>query len=134
MKLLIGTFTTQVNSWVSSSRLGSFVDVVQLQTAQEQTQGGGLIGGLTSVVPQLAIGKQVNDRLFISLTSGLCRQQGEFFSNIGYKAEYQLGRTAQSGFSLSYEPGFDKLVCGEVDPLSTSKRQFGLDLFRTWRR
>jgi hypothetical protein len=51
------------------------------------------------------------------------------------KLEYQFGRTAQSGMAFAYEPSFDALVCGLGERgFSASKRQYGLDFFRIWRK
>lgn len=136
-RLVLQTLSSYVGS-VATQRAGGFVDVVQLQTGQfagaQQNLGLGLFEGA-----QLAIGRQVGDRAFVSLTSGLCRI-GQFLSNdylssVGMKAEYRFGRNSLSGVSVSYEPKFDKLLCSAAnDRFSTSQRQYGLDLFRTWRR
>ena len=134
-------FLASLSSAVSSlaSRYGSgFVDLVQLQTsAPLGSQASDLftLGGA-----QLAIGKQMTDRLFISLSTGLCQftttnASPSILSTIGVKLDYQFGRTAQSGVSAAYEPSFDKLVCGVGERgFSTSKRQVGFDLYRIWRK
>ena len=130
-----------MSSFVSSlaARYASgFVDLVQLQTsAGPGTQATDIftLGGA-----QLAIGKQVSDRLFMSLSSGLCQfttttASPSLLSTIGLKLDYQFGPTARSGVSAAYEPSFDKLVCGVGERgFSTSKRQVAFDLYRIWRR
>jgi translocation and assembly module TamB len=135
MALLLGTFTSFASSYAARYASG-LVDFVQLQTSgQGATQLGDIfsIGGA-----QLAIGKQMSDRLFISLTSGLCQflpssttASPSLLSSIGVKLEYQFGRTSQSGVAAAYEPSFDKLVCGLGERgFSTSKKQVGLDFFQ----
>lgn len=138
MALLLGTFTSFASSYAARYASG-LVDFVQLQSSAQGAQLGDIfsIGGT-----QLAIGKQMTDRLFISLTSGLCQflpsqtaASPSLLSTIGIKLEYQLGRSARSGVAAAYEPSFDKLVCGVGERgFSTSKKQVGLDFFRIWRR
>jgi translocation and assembly module TamB len=138
MALLLGTFTSFASSFAARYASG-LVDLVQLQTSAE----GGQLGDVFSLGgAQLAIGKQVSDRLFLSLTSGLCQflpsstsASPSLLSSIGVKLEYQFGRTSPSGVAAAYEPSFDKLVCGLGERgFSTSKKQVGLDFFRIWRR
>jgi translocation and assembly module TamB len=138
MALLLGTFTSFASSYAARYASG-LVDFVQLQTSA-QGQGQQLTD-IFSTGAQLAIGKQVSDRMFVSLSSGLCQfvqsstASPSLLSSIGMKLEYQFGRTAPSGMAFAYEPSFDKLVCGLGERgFSTSKRQYGLDLFRIWRR
>ena len=136
--LLLGTATSFASSFAARYASG-FVDFVQLQTSAEGSQLNDIfsIGGA-----QLAIGKQVSDRLFMSLSSGLCQflptstaASPSLLSTIGVKLEYQFGRSARSGVAFAYEPSFDKLVCGVGERgFSTSKRQVGFDFFRIWRR
>lgn len=138
MALLLNTFTSFASSYAARYASG-LVDFVQLQTSSEAAQLGDIfsVGGA-----QLAIGKQVSDRMFVSLTSGLCQFLPQstaagpsLFSSIGVKLEYQFGRSLQSGVAAAYEPSFDKLVCGLGERgFSTSKKQVGLDVFRIWRR
>ena len=136
-RLLLASVSSFASSLAARYASG-FVDLVQLQTsAGPGTQPGDIftLGGA-----QLAIGKQMSDRLFISLSSGLCQfttttASPSLLSTIGVKLDYQFGRTAQSGVSAAYEPSFDKLVCGVGERgFSTSKRQVGFDLYRIWRR
>ena len=140
MALLLGTFTSFASSYAARYASG-LVDFVQLQTS---SQGGAQqLGDIFSVGgAQLAIGKQMSDRLFISLTSGLCQflpssttASPSLLSSIGVKLEYQFGRTSRSGVAAAYEPSFDKLVCGLGERgFSTAKKQVGFDFFRIWRR
>ena len=137
MALLLNTVTSFASSYAARYSSG-LVDLVQLQTSSEAALGDIFAFGGA----QLAIGKQVSDRLFVSLTSGLCQflpstatASQSLLSTIGLKMEYQFGRSAQSGVAFAYEPSFDKLVCGVGERgFSTSKKQVGLDLFRIWRK
>jgi translocation and assembly module TamB len=136
--LLLGTVTSFASSY-AARYAGGLVDFVQLQSSS--TQGSQLNDIFSIGGTQLAIGKQVSDRMFISLSSGLCQfvqsstASPSLLSTIGMKLEYQFGRTSQSGMALAYEPSFDKLVCGLGERgFSTSKRQYGLDFFKIWRR
>jgi translocation and assembly module TamB len=137
MALLLGTFTSFASSYAARYASG-LVDLVQLQTSSDALQPGDIfsIGGA-----QLAIGKQVSDRMFLSLTSGLCQftsrstASPSLLSTIGVKVEYQFGRSARSGVAAAYEPSFDNLVCGVGERgFSTSNKQFGFDFFRIWRK
>lgn len=136
MALLLGTFTSFASSFAARYATG-LVDLVQLQTSN---QGASQLGDIFSIGgAQLAIGKQVSDRMFISLTSGLCSflpssaaAAPSLLSSIGVKLEYQFGLT---GVAAAYEPSFDKLVCGIGERgFSTAKKQVGFDFFRIWRR
>ena len=138
MALLLGTVTSFASSY-AARYAGGLVDLVQLQTSADAAQPGDIfsIGGA-----QLAIGKQVSDRMFISLTSGLCQflpsrtsASSSLLSSIGVKVEYQFGRSGRSGVAAAYEPSFDTIVCGLGERgFSTSNKQFGLDFFRIWRK
>ena len=138
MQLLLQTLSSTLSS--SANRYaGGFVDLVQLQTATEGAQLGDIfsLGGT-----QLTVGKQIRERFFMSLTSGLCQllpsapaTAPSFLASIGVKLEYQFASSANSGVSFAYEPSFDKLVCGLGERgFSTNKKQVGFDFFRIWRR
>jgi translocation and assembly module TamB len=136
--LLLGTATSFASS-LAARYAGGLVDLVQLQTSAggSQLSEAFSIGGTS-----LTIGKQLSDRMFLSLSSGLCQflptstaASPSLFSTIGVKVEYQFGRAGRSGMAAAYEPSFDKLVCGVGERgFTTSKRQYGLDFFRIWRR
>jgi len=137
--LLLSSFTSFASSFAARYATG-LVDFVQLQTS---AQGASQLGDLFSIGgAQLAVGKQVSNRMFVSLTSGLCQflpsstsASPSLLSSIGLKLEYQFGRNLQSGVAFAYEPSFDKLVCGLGERgFSTTKKQVGLDFFRIWRR
>jgi translocation and assembly module TamB len=94
---------------------------------------------------RFGVGKQVNDRTFISADAGVCQVrsllgsstsgQTDFWEGIGVKVETRLD--ANVSLSLGYEPPASALLCGPGGVASRgfvlTPRQFGLDLFRTWR-
>jgi translocation and assembly module TamB len=105
MALLLGTVTSFASSY-AARYAGGLVDFVQLQTS---SQGGTQqLGDIFSVGgAQLAIGKQVSDRMFISLTSGLCQflpsstsASPSLLSSIGVKLEYQFGRRSRAAWRV----------------------------------
>ena len=136
-RLLLASFSSFASAF-AARYVGGFVDLVQFQTSSAQGNQPGDIFSLGGA--QLAIGKQMTDRLFISLSSGLCQfttptASPSLLSTIGAKLEYQFDRSARSGVAFAYEPSFDKLVCGLGERgFSTSKRQVGIDFFKIWRR
>ncbi len=134
-----------------SSRLsGGLFDYVEVQTAADrlrlgnaqQTSAGGYFSGA-----QLGIGKQLNDRTFLSLTAGVCQlgqlnplssqklDPGSLAQAIGAKVEYQIDPSIGLGVSASVEPSLSALLCsqGIERGFSTSVRQLGFDLFRVFR-
>jgi translocation and assembly module TamB len=136
MQLLLNSVGSALSS-TANRYAGGFVDLVQLQTATE----GGQLGDIFSIGgAQLTVGKQMSDKFFMSLTSGLCQllpsspaTAPSFLASIGVKLEYQIA--TNSGVAFAYEPSFDKLVCGLGERgFSTNKKQVGFDLFRIWRR
>jgi translocation and assembly module TamB len=131
---------------ILASRLsGGLFDYVQIQTstqtgAQAQSRAGLFAGA------QFGVGKQINDRTFVSLTAGLCQFRQIFSSSggqpspadiattIGVTIEHRLGNGY--GLSLSREPAFYKLLCGAgsyATGFNASDQQLGLDFFRAWR-
>ncbi len=134
-----------------SSRLsGGLFDYVEVQTAADrlrlgnaqQASAGGYFSGA-----QLGIGKQLNDRTFLSLTAGVCQlgqlnplssqklDPGSLAQAIGAKVEYQIDPSIGLGVSASVEPSLSALLCsqGIERGFSTSVRQLGFDLFRVFR-
>jgi translocation and assembly module TamB len=141
--IALGTFSSLVSSWWS----GGLFDYVQIQTASDRFRFGATTGEQRSQNlfegAQLGVGRQLTDRTFVSLTTGLCFLGGggsarqtdpvSIASSFGVKVEHQwnLGY----GVAASIEPPLNALLCtGAQDPgLSTSRRQLGLDFFRVWR-
>ena len=137
--IALGAVSAAFSTFVSRAS-GGFFDVVQLQIASDQlrvgsAQGYGLLEGA-----QLGIGKQLNDRTFVSLNTGFCPflPQGTLdpssvWNSLGLRVEHTFG--AGYGVSVSREPPFNALVCSRsIAPgFLTSESQWGFDLFRTWR-
>lgn len=153
--VLVGT----VSSIVGGRLQGGLFDVVQLETASdiygpstESSSANNSFGERLFSRARLGLGKQLGDRTFVTLTAGLC-QLGNFFGTgsqtaassnqnalqsftdqLGVKVEQRLN--AGYGLSASIEPATDNASCqassGRSSFLLTPK-QYGLDLFRTWR-
>ncbi|MEO6444923.1 MAG: translocation/assembly module TamB domain-containing protein [Gemmatimonadaceae bacterium] len=129
-----------LSSFLSSRFSGGLVDYVSIQTAttssqQQQQSRQGLLNGV-----QFGIGKQLGERTFLSLTTGLgCSATGrqlnpvDIAATIGMKLEQRLARGY--GFSFSVEPPLNLLLCGSGSDRSftTTRRQVGFDIFRAWR-
>jgi len=130
-----------LSSYISAKFSGGLFDYVNIQTASGNTSGQqqsrqGLLNGV-----QFGIGKQLGSRTFLSLTTGLCRLGAsggqlnpvDLANSIGVKLEQRL--TAGYGFSFSLEPPLNELFCGTGTDRSfaTTRRQYGLDIFRSWR-
>ncbi|MEP7380249.1 MAG: translocation/assembly module TamB domain-containing protein [Gemmatimonadota bacterium] len=131
-----------LSSYISAKFSGGLFDYVNIQTAtgnssgREQQSRQGLLNGV-----QFGIGKQLGERTFLSLTTGLCRLGAaggqlspvDLAQIIGVKLEQRLADGY--GFSFSLEPPLDKLFCdtGTDRSFGTTRRQYGLDLFRSWR-
>ncbi len=85
----------------------------------------------------LAVGKQVGERSFLTLSYGLCNfvQQATTFSlteTLELRFEHRLQRGF--GFSVSREPGtLNNCGINSARILTFTPAQYGLDLFRAWR-
>jgi hypothetical protein len=131
-----------LSSYISAKFSGGLFDYVNIQTAsggvsgQQQQARQGLLNGV-----QFGIGKQVGERTFLSLTTGLCRLGAsggqlspvDLASSIGVKLEQRLG--GGYGYALSLEPPLNVLFCetGTDRSFTTTRRQYGFDIFRAWR-
>jgi hypothetical protein len=131
-----------LSSYISAKFSGGLFDYVNIQTAtgntsgQQQQSRQGLLNGV-----QFGIGKQLGERTFLSLTTGLCRLGAsggqlspvDLANSIGAKLEQRLA--GGYGFSFSLEPPLNELFCGTGTDRSftTTRRQYGFDIFRAWR-
>jgi translocation and assembly module TamB len=110
-----------------------------LNTVQVNTAGGQTTDDLTSLslLDNLSItaGKQLGDRTFLRLNTGVCRNSAQTAGRgamlyYGVAGEYRIspGLSAQVG----YDPGI--APCAQVGPGNSLGRQmqFGFDLFREW--
>lgn len=106
-------------------------------TVQVTTAGGQTAGQLSalSLLDNLSIsaGKQVGDRTFLRLNTGVCRTASAAATRgaslwYGAAAEYRLGPlwSAQIGVDPGASP------CTRLGPDVLPRMQFGFDLFREW--
>jgi len=112
------------------------VDIVELQTAGlnlEQRTSNPYYYNLLNT--RAIVGKQIGNQWFLGLSTGLCVvNANNFFENFGLKLEYRFNSiySAQAGI----EPGSSELTCARANATQIQQqtpRQFGFDLFRTWR-
>ncbi len=102
-------------------------------TLQVNTAGGQGTDDLTalSLLDNLSItaGKQLGDRTFLRVNTGLCRASGQGASPwFGLSAEFRVARslTAQVGVDPGASP------CTQLGGSVIPRMQFGFDLFREW--
>jgi translocation and assembly module TamB len=86
----------------------------------------------------LAVGKQVGERSFLTLSYGLCPIVAQTTTlNLAETLELRFEHRLQRGFgfSLSREPGTLNAVCGVTGArtFTSTPPQYGMDLFRAWR-
>jgi translocation and assembly module TamB len=143
--IILRTGSSYLSSF-AESRLG-FFDVVQLQTAG--SEGGQIFSSGQFRNARLGLGKQIGNRTFISLNTGICpllsspggtastdqQQLGERIrSQLGGKLEHRFN----SGFSaeIGLEPGANSVTCtsngAQRQLLNPTPSQVGFDLFRQW--
>lgn len=138
--LLIGG----LGSYLSSRLSGRLFDYVQIQTASgprdaQAASRAGLFAGA-----EFGVGKQLGERTFVSLTTGLCTFQQVLAGNsqldpatltqaLGVSLEQRLARGY--GFSLSLEPPTTTIFCGAQANVgvTATRQQVGFDFFRAWR-
>jgi len=111
---------------------------VKFNTVQVSTAGGQSgdeLRDATALLDNLSIsaGKQVGERTFLRVNTGLCRSSGEAAARgaslwYGVAAEYRLSRglTAQVGVDPGSAP------CSRIGGDPFPRMQFGFDLFREW--
>ncbi|HUR92748.1 MAG TPA: translocation/assembly module TamB domain-containing protein [Gemmatimonadaceae bacterium] len=126
---LAGTF-------ISSRIPRSVFDIVEVQTG---TIGGeGAAGGSTSsylsslFTTRVILGKQLSERWFLGLSTGLCRQN--FAENLGLRLEYRISSTLSAEGGI--EPGSGELACAGTTAargFQQTPPQLGVDIFRSWR-
>lgn len=122
---------------ISSAIPRNLLDIVELQTAGigvrpgAQTVGDPYLNNLLNT--RAVLGKQLSDKLFVGLSTGLCFN--DFASNLGVKFEYRF--SSMYSAQVGIEPGTANLGCASPESASTLRQQtpqqFGIDFFRTWR-
>ncbi len=136
---------TNLGASLSARFSGRLFDYVQLQSAA----GGGTTGqpvqrSLFDALAgtQIGAGKQLNDRVFISLTTGLCPLQqftnraqtpSSIAESIGGTMEIAI--RSGLGVSVSREPPLAAVLCSQQTNGFAANRgpQLSIDLFRSWR-
>lgn len=132
--------TSVLTGYLQRTLTGRLFDQVQVQSASNQfaqsTPGSSFFSQVAALGLQFGLGKQINDRTWVSLTAGLCsgtQTQSTLFSkeSIGVKVEYQLG----DGYGVSFgvEPGTKAVLCGQERGFAPTPQQIGLDFSRAWR-
>ena len=131
------------SSWLSG---GGLFDYVQIQTAGVSgAQASNVLtrSGAASIFSntRVGLGWQVGDRTFVTANAGLCQldpkagaRAGDtnFLDNVGARVEHRFNH----GFSLEmgYEPPTTSLTCNDATgTIQQIPKQFGFDLFRSWR-
>jgi translocation and assembly module TamB len=135
------------------AQFGSFVDLFQIQSGsfgdQQDTQGGGGVGNVLRTT-RLGAEKQISDRLFLSLSTGLCALNfsqnstsdpnaglKSFYDALEGKLEYRLPIAAPDRFALRFgrEPAASALRCNATSSVRgfvPTPQQVGISLFRSW--
>lgn len=126
---LAGTF-------ISARIPRSLFDIVEVRTASVRL-GAGSSSISSSYLNTLyntrvILGKQLSDRWYVGLSTGLCR--ASFTESLGLHLEYRFNSTyfAQGGI----EPGSGDVACVGTTTARTFQQtppQLGVDLFRSWR-
>ena len=110
-------------------------NTIQVQTGRTGDEPGGLIESTTSLLDNLSVvaGKQIGDKLFLRLNTGVCRGSGAATNAgvslwYGVAVEYQFARryTAQVGVDPGAAP------CSRIGGDVLPRMQFGFDVFREW--
>jgi translocation and assembly module TamB len=136
------------------SQLGSFVDLFQIQSGrldQTGSQANGQTNQFANALYSTRLGaeKQISDRLFLSLSTGLCAFKGGsaddsnrgligFGNAIEGKLEYRFPLLAPDRLALRFgrEPAASALRCGDaagsVRGFVQTPQQLGVSLFRSW--
>jgi translocation and assembly module TamB len=139
---------TNIGSSLSARYSGRFFDYIQLQSvsgaisSSNQSRSQSLFAGLAGT--QLGVGKQLNDRTFVSLTTGFCPLQqylGSSTATNNIRASEMIGGSIEYtirsglGVSVSREPPIAAMLCSNesLGFAATRGSQWSLDFFRTWR-
>jgi hypothetical protein len=114
----------------------SLFDIVEVRTGAVRLESGSSNVSTsylnTLYNTRVILGKQLSDRWYMGLSTGLCR--ANFTEGLGLHLEYRFSSTyfAQGGI----EPGSGDVACVGTTTARTFQQtppQLGLDLFRTWR-
>jgi translocation and assembly module TamB len=122
-------------------------DVVDIELGRQGLVAGqGFTSGLNSIFSgaRLGVGRQLGDRAFVSANAGLCLgsllggtsgNNSNLYESIGVKIDYRVNDNL--GVSAGFEPPTSALLCSAGVAASRgfqpTPRQWGFDIFRTWR-
>ena len=127
-----------------SSRLSGALglDMVQVQTTgvlKSRQSGSAGLEYLRNT--RIGVGKQLNERLFVSANTGLCKfdpaklNSAEYLQAIGVKVDYRLPKNLI--VSAGTEPEATALICTQgtesLRGFISTPRQWGFDLTKTWK-
>jgi translocation and assembly module TamB len=142
-----------IGSQELNSQFGSFVDLFQIQSGSLGDQPNDTQTGVRNLLSttRLAVDVQLSNRLFLSMSTGLCALGGQTSANepdasglknfadaIEGKLEYRLPAPAPDRFALRFgrEPGAIALRCNQttanVRGFVPTPQQIGISLFRSW--
>jgi hypothetical protein len=143
---LLRSFGSYLGDWIRGG-LG-FVDLVDVELGRQNlVSNEGFSGGLNSIFSgaRLSVGEQIYDRVFLSADVGLCQVKSllggggagnpNLADALGVKVEYRLSENV--GISAGVEPPASALLCSAgvsaTRGFAPTPRQWGIDIFRTWR-
>ena len=139
---------TNVGAALSARFSGQYFDYVQLQSLLGRDAGAAasnnLIAdlGIALAGTSVGAGKQLTDRIFLSLTTGLCPlqtfvSQSSNNTNLADLVGGSLEIAIRSGLgvSVSREPPLAAVLCTQLTNGFAANRgsQLSIDLFRSWR-
>ena len=138
----VGVALRSAGGYLSSRLSGALgLDVVQVQTSGLlRSQEAGSVGLQYLRNTRIGVGKQLNERLFVSANTGLCKfdpsklNSSEYLDAVGVKVDYRLPKNLV--VSGGTEPGATALICENSSQLRgfiSTPRQWGFDLSKTWK-
>lgn len=141
-QLLSSVVLPTLGSAVGSRLTGNLFTTFQVQTAavdpllSNNTANNSYTNALLGT--RIGAGKQIGPRTFVSADYGFCGAKSSTdinpASQLGIRVEQRL--TSKLSFDLSSQPATTYTYCTGLSPLAgfvDTPRQYGVDLFRTWR-
>jgi hypothetical protein len=133
----VTSFLASIGSGLLAQALtGRFFDQVEVQSANNQfDKGSGLTAQARTALfngLQLGLGKQLNDRTWVSLQAGLCSESQQSplsLESFGLKIEHRL----KKGYGVSFGLEPPTRVCNVERGFAPTPKQVGLDFYRAWR-
>jgi hypothetical protein len=126
--LVLGAASNELERALVSD-LGVPVDMLQIRTigTVPGQAGSGLISGVS-----LAAGKQLSDRIFVSVNAGICSNTGAAFDyrNLGAGLEYRFSRAWRA--QIVMEPALRYCGLTNLGLTAGNLYQFGADVL--WER